>query len=159
MKYILAFFILTHSSLAITARVKDCKTNLRVRDKANINSKIVGKLNCSKSPHVQVVGLEGNWVRILYFNKLSFIHSSYVEQIPEYKVTVSESLKVRGVPKGCKSWVNIRSGPGQKYPVLGGLYCQKEIKVLGKEKRWFQVEYQKKTGFIFEEKLEIKKAL
>ena len=159
MKVILFFFVLIQSSFAITGKVKNCNSFLRVREKPHLNSKIIGKINCSNSPHVQIVGVEKKWLRILYYNKLSFVSSSFVEVIPEYNVTIKESSKANGIPKNCKTWVNIRSGPGEHFPVLGGLYCSKKIKVIGKEKRWFQVEYEKKIGFIFEEKLEIKKAL
>lgn len=156
MKIILFFCLFINSAFAITARVENCSSSLRVRSLPSIESKIVGKLNCNTNTHVQIVGLEKKWVTILYLNKISYVHGDYLEQIPEYKISSIKGSIVKGLPKKCKSWVNIRSGPGDKYPVLGGLYCDNEINVLGKQEKWFQVEYGKKVGFIFEEKLEIK---
>lgn len=154
MKVLLCFFI-TLSTFAITAHVDNCNSLLRVRKKSNLNSKVVATLDCKSKPRVQVVGIDKEWIQILYKNDIRFVHKNYLTILPEYKVSSSVESNSTGIAKECKSWVNIRSGPGEKFPVLGGLHCHEEIKVIGKEKKWFQVEYQKKVGFIFEERLEV----
>ena len=74
-----------------------------------------------KGDTVKVVGKEGSWLKIVFNESYAYVSSKYVSSI--YSNTVTE-----GVVANC-SFLNVRSGPGKGYALIGCLVNGDKVQI------------------------------
>lgn len=74
---------------------------------------------------------------------------------------ISTNASAHGSPKGgivtCGS-LNVRSGPGTEYSVIGGLTAGCAISITGEESGWWKINYNGGTGFVCGQYIDTSKA-
>lgn len=90
---------------------------------------------------LKVVTRKGSWVKVKDFeNDTGWVFKKYLVSTPHMIVKVN---------KGKKKKVNIRSGPGTKYKVVGKAYYGVVFKTLARKKGWVKVRHESGlTGWI-----------
>ncbi len=66
-----------------------------------------------------------------------------------------ETTTLVGTVTGVDSYLNLRSGAGTDYDVIGQLYLGTTVEVLGEEDGWYQVTVGDKTGYVSEDYLTV----
>ncbi len=83
---------------------------------------------------VKILSHKGNWLQIQDFeNDKGWIHSSLLSKEPHVIVKVN---------KGKNKQINIRSGPGTKYKVVGKAYYGVVFKKTKQQQGWINVKHE-----------------
>lgn len=69
-----------------------------------------------------------------------------------------ETTTLTGTVVGITSYLNLRSGAGIDYGVIGKLTNGTEVEVLDEENGWYQVTVDGQTGYVYSDYLEVKEA-
>ncbi|MCD7764420.1 MAG: DUF4366 domain-containing protein [Lachnospiraceae bacterium] len=67
----------------------------------------------------------------------------------------AEDTILTGTVVGITSYLNLRSGAGMDYSVIGKLTNGTEVEVMGEENGWYQVTVDGQTGYVYSEYLEV----
>lgn len=125
------------------------KASLNIRKGPATTFESVGKL--SLNDKVSVTGLcDNGWSRIKYKDEDLYVSTTYL----------SDSLIIEDCePKTmyATTTVNVRSGPGTGYDIVGKLSLNNDIKVTGKCGDWSRVEYKDTIAFMSSKYLSSKK--
>lgn len=113
--------------------------NLNVRKSASTSSAVVGSL--PKGSAVTLLSKSGSWWYVEYGNgKYGYCSASYINQ-----VSGSQAKQVTTVSGN----LNVRSGAGTNYPVIGSLPKGKYVVVLSQSGGWNKILYHGiKTGYV-----------
>ena len=126
-------------------------TSLRVRTgPAAYHSVIGGVLN---GQTLQVTGVENGWFKINHQGRTGYVSSEYVKFVkggtPSQPETSNPSS---GAAIGDYyinvSALNVRSGAGTNYGVIGALSKGTKVQVLSEQYGWSKINYNGKTGYI-----------
>lgn len=97
------------------------QSTMNIRTQPNKNSKSLGTL--SKGSKVEVLNKEDNgWLKIIYKDSSAYVSNStgkYFTYINNQTKPVEESIFVPYVAKITASSLNVRSGPGTNYKIIG----------------------------------------
>lgn len=90
---------------------------------------------------LQVIGSKGNWLKVSDFEKdVGWIYKELVSRKPHLIVKVNKNSKAR---------INIRSGPGTSYKIVGQAEYGVVFATLKREQGWVKVQHEKGlTGWI-----------
>ncbi|KPK27587.1 MAG: peptide-binding protein [Desulfobacterales bacterium SG8_35_2] len=90
---------------------------------------------------LQVIGSKGNWLKVSDFEKdVGWIYKELVSRKPHLIVKVNKNSKAR---------INIRSGPGTSYKIVGQAEYGVVFATLTREQGWVKVQHEKGlTGWI-----------
>lgn len=106
----------------------------------------------------------GNWWRIIYLDQIGYVKKDYVDLYgiieTTYNLTLSEALnmQMKASPqtdshyayvsktyiknnKVTASSLNVRSGPGTGYEVVGNLSNGTKVTIVGEQNGWYQIKY------------------
>ena len=129
-------------SSSITAQaVKETALNKTVRTKVALNVRagagttynVIGSLN--KGDVVKVVDTEPGWYKIEYNKGYGYISMQYVRDTYKKRTVTAKKL-------------NVRSGAGYSYSVLGTLKKGEVVKVVETNGDWYKIKYGKGFGYI-----------
>ena len=95
------------------------------------------KLN--KGYKVEYIGTNGSWVQAKYNGKTGYIHGDY---IGEYNNTSTTTKIVTATN------LNVRSGAGTKYSIIGSLKKGTSVSVISESNGWSKINYNGKTGYV-----------
>ena len=95
----------------------------------------LGKLN--KGDKVEYLGESGSWVKVKYNNKTGYVYGSYVgdDTSATIKYVTATSL-------------NVRSGAGTSYSILGSLSKGTKVEVISTANGWSKINYNGSTGYV-----------
>ncbi len=144
---VMALSIMT---MAGAATVKYAKTAVNVRSGPGTNYTVLGYLE--KGQAVTATGtVVGNWTQIQYSKyEIGYVSSSY---LVNSKGSSNSSSSQVCVPSGTKLKVcsdcgdiyyattalNVRSGPGTKYSIVGSLNKNQQVTRIGKSGNWYKL--------------------
>lgn len=113
------------------------KVNLRERP--STNAPVIWELG--KGFPLKVIGSQGKWLKVSDFeNDVGWIYKDLVSRKPHLVVKVGRKNKKR---------VNVRSGPGTKYKIVGKAQYGVVFETLERGKGWVKVRHEKGlTGWI-----------
>ena len=113
------------------------KVNLR--QAPSTQSPIIWELG--KGFPLKVIGSKGNWLKVSDFeNDVGWVYKSLVSRKPHLVVKTNRNSRVR---------VNIRSGPGTKYKIVGKAEYGVVFETLERGDGWVKVRHEKGlTGWI-----------
>lgn len=133
---LLSFLFIT-SAYAKMNSIKGDKVQLR----SGPGTKYSSKWEYGDGFPLKVLTRKGSWVKVQDFeNDTGWVYKQFLASTPHMIVKVN---------KGKKRKINIRSGPGTKYRVVGKAYYGVVFKTLKQEKGWAQVKHQSGlTGWI-----------
>ncbi|MGN7194641.1 C40 family peptidase [Bacillus mycoides] len=125
-------------------------TSLRVRTgPATYHSVIGGVLNGTK---LNVVGSEGSWFKVNYQGKTGYVSSEFVKFVKGGTTTPEQPEQPNQGAIGDyyinASALNVRSGEGTNYRIIGALPQGQKVQVISENSGWSKINYNGQTGYI-----------
>jgi SH3-like domain-containing protein len=113
----------------------------RVQLRSGAGTKYASKWEYGNGFPLKILSRKGNWVKVKDFeNDTGWVYKDYLSSTPHMIVKVN---------KGKKRKINIRSGPGTNYKVIGKAYYGVVFKTLQQKKGWARVTHESGlTGWI-----------
>ena len=107
---------------------------------------VVGKLR--NGDKVTVTGSTDGWYAISYDGGTGYVSSAYIT-----KSDGSETTSTPGGDEDAEGYViasalNVRSGPGTNYNILGKLYSGDLVEILGSSNGWYKIVYDSGEGYV-----------
>ena len=90
------------------------------------------------------LGESGNWVKLTVNGKTGYVYSKYLTSGGSSSSTTSTQKTVYVTA----SSLNVRSGPGTSYSVIGGLSKGSSASVVGTSGNWYKIKYGSGYGYI-----------
>lgn len=133
-------------------KVTGVTSYLNVRTGPSTSYSISGKI--SAGTKVKVNSEKNGWYNISYDGKVGYVSKSYITLIeggqtggtvPDVKPDTSKTGSVVGITTS----LNVRSGAGTSYSVVGSLKPNEKVNVLSESSGWYKISYGSgKTGYV-----------
>ncbi|HDR7888979.1 C40 family peptidase [Bacillus toyonensis] len=128
-------------------------TSLRVRTgPAAYHSVIGGVLNGTT---LNVVGSEGSWFKVNYQGKTGFVSGEFVKFVKGGTATPEQPKQPEKPNQGAigdyyinASALNVRSGEGTNYRIIGALSQGQKVQVISENSGWSKINYNGQNGYI-----------
>ncbi|MFK4367635.1 N-acetylmuramoyl-L-alanine amidase [Bacillus sp. RC55] len=128
-------------------------TSLRVRTgPAAYHSVIGGVLNGTT---LNVVGSENGWFKVNYQGKTGYVSSEFVKFVKGGTATPEQPEQPKQPDQGAigdyyinASALNVRSGEGTNYRIIGALPQGQKVQVISENSGWSKINYNGQTGYI-----------
>ncbi|MGE6617632.1 SH3 domain-containing protein [Bacillus mycoides] len=125
-------------------------TSLRVRTgPATYHSVIGGVLNGTK---LNIIGSEGSWFKVNYQGKTGYVSSEFVKFVKGGTATPEQPKQPEQGAIGDyyinASALNVRSGEGTNYRIIGALPQGQKVQVISENSGWSKINYNGQTGYI-----------
>ena len=121
----MVILFIIYPSLTGNARTFKALDNVNMRNRASMDSQIIGTLK--KGARVRGVGRDGNWIKVVVGGEKSYVYSRYLKLVPNPRIYVKGDA------------VNLRKGPSTKSKRIALLYRGDMVKVIRKTKDWYLV--------------------
>ncbi len=130
------------TTVGASAATKEAVTtaNLNMRNGEGTNHKIVTTI--PKGEKVSIVEDNGSWWKIKYQNKEGYSYKNYLRVVNSNNVTKEGKVSVGN------SRLNVRTGAGTNYRVLGKLSNGDIVKITGESGSWYEINYKGQIGFV-----------
>ena len=90
----------------------------------------------NKGDKVEYLGTSGSWVKVKYNNKTGYVYGSYVGNY----ATITQYVTA--------ATLNVRSGAGTSYSVLGSLSKGTKVEVISTTNGWSKINYNGSIGYV-----------
>ncbi|PGT39472.1 peptidase M24 [Bacillus anthracis] len=128
-------------------------TSLRVRTgPATYHSVIGGVLNGTT---LNVIGSEGSWFKVNYQGKTGYVSSEFTKFVKGGTTTPEKPKQPEKPNQGAigdyyinASALNVRSGEGTNYRIIGALPQGQKVQVISENSGWSKINYNGQTGYI-----------
>ena len=128
---------LTTSSTANTTTKYVTASSLNVRSGAGTNYSVLGSL--SKGSKVEVISESNGWSKIKYNGSVGYVSSKYLTTSSTANTTTKYVTA---------SSLNVRSGAGTNYSVLGSLSKGSKVEVISESNGWSKINYNGSVGYV-----------
>lgn len=134
---ILILFFITTPAQAKMGSIKGEKVQLR----SGPGTKYSVKWEYGNGFPLKILSKKGNWIKVKDFeNDSGWVYKKYIDSTPHMIVKVN---------KGKKKKINLRSGPGVGYKIIGKAYYGVVFETLKQEKGWAKIKHESGlTGWI-----------
>ena len=139
-----------------TGQVINVTTSLNVRSGAGTNYSSIGSLKTNAT--VKITGESGNWYKIDFNGRVGYVSKDYIkvntstsgnvkpEEKPE---TPSQPTTLKdGKVTGISTSLNVRSGAGTNYSIIGSLKPNQSVKITGESGSWYKIDLNGKVGYV-----------
>jgi stage II sporulation protein D len=150
------------TTTSYTGTVVNCTTAVNVRSGPGTNYSKLGTAKKGATYTVKKRNYTADWHQISYNGKTAYIHKSYLS----VKAVTSKGAATptpkpatyTGTIVNCTTAVNVRSGPGTNYSLLGTAKKGAKYTVTKKNYTadWHQISYNGKTAYIHKQYLSVK---
>ncbi len=158
--FIFVFFFSATNVYAVSNQmgtIVNCSSFVNVRSGPGTGYSMLGI--ASKGAQYSVLGQVGSWYNINYNGKDAYVYSRYVSVSSELQKNFqTESLKT-GTIVNCKSYVNVRSGPGTGYAKVGKAPRGSVYSVTGQSGSWYQISINGMTAYVYSTYLSVSTVL
>lgn len=125
-----AFFFISSPAVAKMASIAGEKVQLR----SGPGTKYTAKYQYGDGYPLKVITEKGKWVKVKDFeNDVGWVYKKYLTNTPHMIVKVN---------KGKKRKINIRSGPGTKYKIVGQAYYGVVFETISQKAGWANVKHE-----------------
>jgi uncharacterized protein YgiM (DUF1202 family) len=125
---------------AQTGTVVNCTTSVNVRSGPGTSYTVIG--SAPKGAKYAVLGQSGSWYKMDFNGQTGYISTSYLS------VTTTTPPSPTGTVVNCTTGVNVRSGPGTSYVVIGSAPKGTTYAVLGQSGSWYKIGFNGTTAYI-----------
>ena len=120
--------------------------SLNVRKGPGTSYAVAGKLR--NGDKVTVTGSADGWYAISYEGGTGYVSSAYIVKSDDGAATSTPDAGERTEGYVIASALNVRSGPGTNYNILGKLYSGELVEILGSTGGWYKISYNGGTGYV-----------
>ncbi len=134
----IASSIMLHMGMGTTFAATEYKVitadSVNFRSGPSTSYSTIGSFN--KGDKVEYLGDSGSWVKVKYDSKTGYVYGSYVgDYVSTVKYVTASSL-------------NVRSGAGTNYSVLGSLSKGSKVEVISESNGWSKIKYNGSVGYV-----------
>ena len=109
---------------------------LNFRNGAGTSYSVIKVLN--KGDKVEVISESNGWSKVKYDSRLGYVSSKYIDK-------TNESYTIKEVSTNN---LNVRTGPGTSYAVIGKLNTGSKVEVISESNGWSKIKYSNKTAYV-----------
>ncbi|MDB2060789.1 SH3 domain-containing protein [Clostridium perfringens] len=117
---------------------------LNMRSGPGSNYGVIGTLR--NNDKVEIIKEVDGWYEIKFNGKVGYASKSYITIVNEGSNNGTDSVIKEGTVYGVSTNLNVRTGPGTSYQVIGYLLSGDKVKILGEENGWYKVQFNASTG-------------
>ena len=117
---------------------------LNMRSGPGSNYGVIGTLR--NNDKVEIIKDVDGWYEIRFNGKVGYVSKSYITIVNEGANNGTESVIKEGTVYGVSTNLNVRTGPGTSYQVVGYLLSGDKVKILGEENGWYKIQFNASTG-------------
>lgn len=117
---------------------------LNMRSGPGSNYGVIGTLR--NNDKVEIIKEVDGWYEIKFNGKVGYVSKSYITIVNEEANNGTESVIKEGTVYGVSTNLNVRTGPGTSYQVVGYLLSGDKVKILGEENGWYKIQFNASTG-------------
>ncbi|WP_096515264.1 SH3 domain-containing protein [Clostridium perfringens] len=117
---------------------------LNMRSGPGSNYGVIGTLR--NNDNVEIIKEVDGWYEIRFNGKVGYVSKSYITIVNEGANNGTESVIKEGTVYGVSTNLNVRTGPGTSYQVVGYLLSGDKVKILGEENGWYKIQFNASTG-------------
>lgn len=136
-------------SVTSYVKVKTGDDTLNVRTLPSVNGTIIGTFKNGET--IEVYGQKNGWLLTLINGLPGYVNAHYTEDVNES--TPSSPDKLLG--KVTVASLNMRSGPGNQYPIVGALKRNQKVEVTSLDGYWATINYNGKTTYVHKSYLKL----
>lgn len=134
--------------------VTNVSTNLRIREGAGTEYKIIGYLVNGQT--IEIIGETGNWYNIKYNNIIGFVSKEYINEVSSIPETISaistsSSTASKGQVINTTTSLRIRSSSSLNSGIIGYLTSGKTFDIIKKVGEWYNIEVDGINGFVYQD--------
>ncbi len=129
--------------------VVNCNSSVNVRSGPGTQYAAIGA--APKGATYKVTGQYGSWYIIAFGDKTGYISAGYFSVISssaDAPVSPTLGYSELGTIINCNNSVNVRSGPGTNYSIIGSAPRGASYKTNGTTGAWYKIEFNGKTAYI-----------
>ncbi len=128
--------------------IVNCNNSVNVRSGPGTNHSVIG--SASKGATYTITGQSGSWYIIAFSGKTGYISADYfsASSMPAPQPAGPALESGQGTIVNCNNSVNVRSGPGTNYSILGSAPKGAAYTITGKSGAWYEVDFNGKTAYI-----------
>ncbi|HHD2752993.1 TPA: SH3 domain-containing protein [Clostridium perfringens] len=119
-------------------------STLNMRSGPGSNYGVIGTLR--NNDKVEILKEVDGWYSIKFNGKTGYASKSYITIVNEGSSNGSNNENKEGTVYGVNTNLNVRTGPGTNYQVLGYLLSGDKVKILGEENDWYKVQFTTSSG-------------
>ncbi|MDZ5254243.1 SH3 domain-containing protein [Clostridium sp. LIBA-8841] len=119
-------------------------STLNMRSGPGSNYGVIGTLR--NNDKVEILKEVDGWYEIKFNGKTGYASKSYITIVNEGSNNESNNENKEGTVYGVSTNLNVRTGPGTNYQVLGYLLPGNKVKILGEENDWYKVQFTTNSG-------------
>ncbi|MGL5244712.1 MAG: SH3 domain-containing protein [Sarcina sp.] len=129
-------------------RVINITSNLRIRENANINSKVIGYL--VNDEVFEIKGKLGEWYNINVNGKTGFIHENFVKELSNKEIDIKKNNEAsqKGKVINVSTNLRIREKPSNIAPIVGYLLNGQVFDIKGNYGDWKYINCDGKVGYV-----------
>jgi len=127
--------------------VVNCKSGVNVRSGPGTRYSKIGF--APKGAVYDILGKSGSWYKLNFNGRAGYIYSKYLSVSAVLSAARQTGTTQTGTIVNCTSWVNVRSGPGTKYAVIGTAPKNAVYTVTGKSGSFYAIQYNGRTGYVY----------
>lgn len=117
---------------------------LNMRSGPGSNYGVIGTLH--NNDKVEIIKEVDGWYKIKFNGKVGYASKSYITIVNEGSNNGNDSVIKEGTVYGVSTNLNVRTGPGTSYQVVGYLLSGDNVKILGEENGWYKIQFNASTG-------------
>ncbi len=117
---------------------------LNMRSGPGSNYGVIGTLR--NNDKVEIIKEVDGWYEIKFNGKVGYVSKSYITIVNEGANNETESVIKEETVYGVSTNLNVRTGPGTSYQVVGYLLSGDKVKILGEENGWYKIQFNAITG-------------
>ncbi len=149
-----------------TGQVINVTTSLNVRSGAGTNYSSIGSLKANAT--VKITGESGNWYKIDFNGRVGYVSKDYIKVNTSTSDTIrpeqpkpenkpeTPSVEVKtGQVVGISSVLNVRSGAGTNYSVIGSLKPSQSVKITGESGNWYKIDFNGRVGYVSKDYIKV----
>ncbi len=128
--------------------IVNCNNSVNVRNGPGTSYSAIG--SAPKGATYTVVGQSGSWYKIEFGGNVGYVSADYLSlsSTPVAQPSALTPEFGQGTIVNCKYSVNVRSGPGTKYSVIGSAPKGTAYTIIEKTGAWYIIEFNGMTAFI-----------
>ncbi|PEK99730.1 hypothetical protein CN601_22945 [Bacillus sp. AFS017336] len=119
---------------------------VRIRSGAGTNYQIIGSVN--KNQKLDVISSSNGWYKVKVNGLTGYMSASYVAKVTESNSNTDSNPVVSTGNYITTGSVNIRSGAGTSYQILGSVNKNQKLDVISSVSGWYKVKVNGLTGYI-----------
>ena len=148
-------------TLISKGKVVNVTSALNVRSDASTSAKVVATLKPNQT--VNIYGDTNGWYKVDYIvngvTKYGYCSKDYISEnniSPPATIPPTNSTNKKGIVSVSSGALNVRSGAGTQYSVIGSVSKGKEVEITGESGTWYKINYGGKTGYVSKDYINIK---